>query len=142
MTRAEEAEKRFEGGVNCAQAVLATYGPGLGLEEALALRVASGLEGGVGRTGRICGAANGACMALGLRYGPGTSDGKREDVAGLVGEFLKRFEAANGSVDCEGLLGGNISDEEALKRVQDEGLFRTLCPGLVRSAAEILEGMR
>ena len=111
------------------------------MEERLALKVASGLGGGLGSTGRVCGAASGACMVIGLRHGPDDGKGDRSEVRGLVAEFLKRFEEANGSVDCEGLLGGNVSDAEVLKRVQDEDLFRTLCPRLVRSAAEMLEEM-
>ena len=69
MTRAEEARKQFEKGFLCAPAVLSTYGEQLGLEKALALKMACGFGAGIGRMGRTCGAVTGAVMVIGLKHG-------------------------------------------------------------------------
>ena len=52
--------------INCAQTVITTFCEELGLDRAIALQVANGFGGGMGRTGRTCGAVTGAYMVLGL----------------------------------------------------------------------------
>ena len=54
MSKAEQARRRFDEGFSCAPAVLSTYSQHLGLEEALALKIACGFGGGIGRMGRTC----------------------------------------------------------------------------------------
>jgi C_GCAxxG_C_C family probable redox protein len=139
VARPDDAEKRFREGVNCAQAVLSTYGPALGLDEATALRLASGLGGGVGRTGGTCGAALGACMVISLRWGPSERGKSREEVTAKVGDFVDRFEARCGSVECRTLLGRSIRTHEEHQKAREDGVFKTKCPHFVRQAAEILE---
>ncbi|HUT96890.1 MAG TPA: C-GCAxxG-C-C family (seleno)protein [Dehalococcoidales bacterium] len=54
MSDVELAVGCFEQGFSCSQSVLATYGPRFGLERELALKVASGLGGGIGHQGGTC----------------------------------------------------------------------------------------
>ena len=139
----ECAVARFEEGFNCSQAVLSAYAPDLGLEAALALKVAGGFGGGMGRLGGICGAVTGALMALGLRYASAEAGDKaaKEKTYEVVREFTRRFAACYGSITCRDLLGCDISTPEGRQQAQDSGLFTTRCPQLVRTAAEILESM-
>ena len=74
----------FRQGYNCAQALLMAFGDSCGLERDMALKLALGLEGGLGMTGEVCGAANGACLLLGL------DTGTREDPSGAKGRKLAR----------------------------------------------------
>ncbi|MCJ7425812.1 MAG: C-GCAxxG-C-C family protein [Dehalococcoidales bacterium] len=141
MSRVGLAVSGFGQGLNCCQAVLSTYGPRFGLDRELALKVTSGLGGGIGHLGETCGVVTGALMVIGLKHG-GTVAGdekSREKTFSLISRFLEEFKARRGSILCRELLGYDISIPEGLQAVKDKGLFSTLCPNLVRDSAEILE---
>jgi C_GCAxxG_C_C family probable redox protein len=133
----------FAQGLACSQAILATYGEPMGLPRAQAIRLAEGFAGGMAGLGETCGAVAGALMVLGLKHGRTHPD----DVAAKtathrrVREFLRQFEARRGSVKCRDLLGCSIDTPERLQAARDQKLFTTVCPGLVRDAAEILEAL-
>ena len=139
-SKIENASACFEEGFSCAQAVLSTYGPGLGLERELALRVAGSFGGGMGM-GRTCGAVTGALMVIGLRRGKTVADDDeaKEACYNLAREFVAQFEARNGAITCKELLGYDISIPGEKEMAKEQGLFDTRCPELVRDAAEILE---
>lgn len=141
MSDVERAVSCFEGGFNCCQAVLSTYGPRFGLERELALKVASGFGGGIGRQGETCGAVTGAIMVIGLKEGGTLAEDKesQDRSYGLVGRFSEKFKARHGSILCRELLGGDISTPEGRQTAIDKGLFEKLCPNFVRASAEILE---
>ena len=139
MSRPGQAEQRFIDGLNCAQAILATYGPALGLEKGLATRLGASLGGGIGHTGDVCGAVNGACLILSLAYASPHKGAPRKTPIDMAKRFIDLFEKQKGSVDCCDLLGCSIKTEEELARARDEGVFRARCPQLVRAAAEILD---
>ena len=135
------ARKRFEGGFNCAQAVLARFGPALGLSEEDANRLGAGLGGGFGEMGRTCGAVSGACLIIGLRYGsPTTNRKKAAQVNQRVRDFIRSFEKLHGTAICRGLIKRDISDEASLKRAGKEGVFDA-CPDYVESAEMLLRDM-
>ena len=69
LSRAKEADKQFEKGYSCAPSVLPAYSEQFGLEKELALKIACGFGGGIGRTGRTCGAVTGAVIVIGLKHG-------------------------------------------------------------------------
>jgi len=142
MSNVSDAVDLFRKGCACSQAILAVYGPPLGLDRNQAVRIASGFAGGM-RMGETCGAVTGAFMALGLRCctdacetGPG-----RARIYAAVKDFVSGFEQRNGSVICKDLLGCDISTPEGMQTAQKQDLFKTICPKLVQDAAEILEQM-
>lgn len=141
--RIDLARARFSAGFSCSQSVLAAFAPDLGLDAETALRVAAAFGGGMGRTGGTCGAVTGALMALGLKYGATRGDDKaaKERTYTLAREFIQRFEARNSGVACAELLGVNISTPEGQSAAREANLFKTVCPRLVASAAEILDAM-
>ena len=146
MSNVDLAVACFKEGYNCSQAVFSTYaptlGPALGLDRETALRVAAPFGGGMGRTGETCGAASGALMVMGLRYGQATAEDKdaKEKTYKLAAEFLSRFAARNdGCVKCRELLGYDVGDPEDRQAAREQGLFETRCPKFVRDAAEIVE---
>jgi len=143
MGLAEDAVACFQDGFNCAQAVFSAFAPGLGLERELALRVGGAFGGGMARMGEVCGAVTGGLMALGLRYGKyrKEDDTARDRTYELGRQFLQRFRERHGALRCSDLLGHDISTPEGRQAAQEKGLFRTLCPVLVREAAEIVEGL-
>jgi C_GCAxxG_C_C family probable redox protein len=91
--------------------------------------------------GETCGAVTGAFMAIGLKYGKATAedDAARDKTYDLVREFVTRFQSRHGSICCKELLGYDLSNPQEREKAKQKGLFDTLCPQLVRDAAEILE---
>ncbi len=142
MDKVDEAVECFCAGAACSQAILATYGQPFGLSREQTMKLAAGFAGGM-RLGETCGAVTGAFMVLGLRYGKPNCDklDGRTDVYAALLDFVARFEQRNGVLVCKDLLGCDISTPEGLQKATKEGLFRTICPKLVRDAAEILEAM-
>jgi C_GCAxxG_C_C family probable redox protein len=136
------ARSRFSEGFSCSQSVLAAFAPDLGLDANAALRVSAAFGGGMGRLGHTCGAVTGALMALGLKYGATVADpAAKERTYAQAREFIARFEARHGATACADLLGVNISTPEGQAAAREANLFKTVCPGLVASAAIILQEM-
>jgi C_GCAxxG_C_C family probable redox protein len=144
MQRVEKAVSLFDSGYNCAQAILVAFAEDTALDPALAAKLAGGLGGGMGRMAGTCGAVTGAILVLGLRHGAAAADDKaaKENTYRLVRDFAARFQARNGSITCRDLLGCDIGTAAGLDAAIEKGLFRSVCPKLVRDAAEILEEMR
>jgi C_GCAxxG_C_C family probable redox protein len=141
LSRAEEAKKQFEKGFHCAPAVLSTYSEQFGLEKALALKIACGFGAGIGRMGRTCGAVTGALMVIGLKHGQVNlaDEESSQRTYTLVKEFIDRFTALHGSIECKELIGYDLSDSNGLSLARDIGVFQNKCPGFVYDSECILE---
>ena len=125
---------------NCSQGVFTTYAIEHGIDEKLALKLATNFGGGA-RKGEMCGAVSGALMVLGLLYGHSESedpDAKARAYA-VSEEYMNRFIRRNGSVVCRELLGYDLSKPEEKAVILEKDLFRTFCPDMIRSAVEILD---
>jgi C_GCAxxG_C_C family probable redox protein len=142
MNRVNEAVDSFCRGAACSQAIVAAYGPAVGLPREQGIKLASGFAGGM-RLAQTCGAVTGAFMVLGLQHAGPNCDQRdgRENVYAAIREFTARFQQRRHTVVCKELLGCDISTPEGMTRATKEGLFRTICPKLVQDAAEILEEM-
>ena len=94
MSNIDKAVGSFKGGLNCSQAIVATYGSALGLEEGIGVKVAAAFGGGMGHRGLTCGAITGALMVIGLHCSRGNCS--IEEAKGRANqrgsEFLKIFE--------------------------------------------------
>jgi C_GCAxxG_C_C family probable redox protein len=144
MQAKARALKRFnEQGGNCAQAVLAAFGPQLGLDEKACLRVAACFGAGIGRLGLTCGAVTGACMVLGLRHGHLMEHGPagRDQLYGRVQEFARRFRERFGSLDCATITGCDMTTPEGRQSFAERGLHAGLCSDLVGVAVDLLDAM-
>ncbi len=141
MSKIDDAVSCYNSGFNCSQAILSTYGTDFGIDRDIALKLATGFGGGMGRMGETCGAVSGAFMVIGLKYGKfiKDDDDKREKTYELVKEFRRRFEEKNGTTVCKNLLNCDIMKDSELIRAREAGLFKTICPKMIADAAEILE---
>ena len=131
----------FGGGFNCAQSVLLSHCEELGLEKETALKLACGFGGGMAYHGEACGAVTGALMLIGLKYGkcrPEDNAAKAKTYA-LIREFSDEFRAMNGSINCTELVGYDLGDASAYAAACDAGVFKTLCPRLVKESVELAE---
>ena len=138
----KKAAEYFENGFCCSQAVFATFATEYGIDEEFALKVATQFGGGA-RKGEMCGSVSGALMALGLKYGfsDGRAQEKKELAHQKAEEFMNRFIEKKGTVVCRELLGRDLSQPGELEKCRELGIFNTICPEMVRCAAEIVEQM-
>ncbi|MBN1858869.1 C_GCAxxG_C_C family protein [Candidatus Bipolaricaulota bacterium] len=102
VSKSIQYEKDYHG---CAQCVLGGIMDAFQVDAPTAFRATTGFSGGMGCTGRTCGALTGAIVSIGLFVGrdhDNMADIKRlrwENFA-LVKELIERYEAAYGSLDC------------------------------------------
>jgi C_GCAxxG_C_C family probable redox protein len=130
MNLVEDAVSNMKNGLCCSQSILCAYGPSFGLDHEMAVRLASGFCGGMGRMASTCGAVTGAYMILGMKADAATAADRegRGRVCATVREFARRFTARNGSICCKDLMGCDISTAEGLAFADEKGLFPTICP--------------
>jgi C_GCAxxG_C_C family probable redox protein len=144
MKRSDSAAANISAGrMNCAQAVLTAYCEELGLGIALARKIALGFGGGMGRTGKTCGAVSGAYMVIGLKQNitPENASQVKDKTYALVREFNRRFTELHGSTSCKDLLGCDLGTPEGVAIAAEKKFFTTLCPQFVHDAVEMLEEM-
>ena len=92
MNHAEKAVEYYSNNFNCSQGVFTTYATEMGMDEKMALMLATNFGGGE-RKGELCGAVAGALMGLGLRcghYDSNDMESKRK-AYGISEEFMNRF---------------------------------------------------
>lgn len=100
------ARDYFLQGFNCAQSVFAAFHADMGMDEKAALRVASGMGGGVGGLREVCGAFTGLAMAMGALRGytdPADMDAKKAHYA-LIQSLGARFTTDFDTLICRDLL--------------------------------------
>lgn len=135
--RAEQALEMGRQGLGCSEAVLAAFGPLLGLPEDLALKVACGLVGGVAGSGGTCGVVTASVAVLGLMAGIDTdAAGSRETTRRLSIEFIEEFEQAHGSLECKILCNYfELDMAERGRAIRESGVPEQL----IQSAGQIIE---
>jgi C_GCAxxG_C_C family probable redox protein len=141
-TSREEALAGFRdpgpGHRNCAQTVLWYAFRQLG-EEPSFLYLARFLGGGLGRSGRLCGAVSGTALAFALltERRPGLTE--LVDPGAVLRGFVCDFEDRFGHVECRELTQCNLSNPEELQRFREEGLSTQRCEPLLQYAFEQVE---
>jgi C_GCAxxG_C_C family probable redox protein len=140
LSPAERAVTVFNQNFNCAQAVFSAFAAQLGLDEHVALKLASPFGGGVARRGEICGAVTGALLVLGLAHGADAPAGK-ETIYRLSQEFMRQFEEIHSAILCRELVDCDVSTPEGWQQAKAAGKFTNVCPILVRDAAELIQTM-
>jgi C_GCAxxG_C_C family probable redox protein len=138
---AQRSEELFRSGLCCSESVLQAVAESRDIKSDLIPRIATGLCGGMGRTGGICGAVSGGVLAISLVTGRNTAQEPREENHRLVQLFLRQCEAKFGSTNCEQLIGCRLDTPEGHQFFVDHNL-REKCAGFVgeaaRMAAELL----
>ena len=141
MTKSAHALASFKDGFSCSQAVVSSFSEDFGLDKETARKISCGFGAGIARSGNICGAVAGAILIIGLKYGKGTQgdDAAKEKTYTLVQEFLRKFRAKNGSINCTELLGYDLRDPKQRKQAHVSEAVATKCPEFTRDAVVILE---
>jgi C_GCAxxG_C_C family probable redox protein len=134
------AESYFRRGYNCSQSVAAAFAPVLGMDEATALRAASGFGGGVGRMREVCGAFLGLTMVIGMVYADPADPQDKSRIYGIVQELAQQYRAQNGgnSIVCRELLGLAAPENSAQAQPRTAEYYRKRpCAELVHLAADL-----
>ena len=141
--RIQRAVELFMQGYGCCQSVLCAFSDLYGLDEEMALRIAAGFGGGVGRMRMMCGTCSALVILAGLEKGQ-TRGEDREGKAAcyqLVRELLETFRQRNGSIICAELLQMNGVKAETNTSQPDERnaeYYRVRpCARKVESAARV-----
>jgi len=115
----------FYKGFNCCESVLTVAAEALGRTCADCIpAVATGMGGGIGHTGHVCGALSGGAMAIGLasplkKLKDHTAEKQWANAIAteLVDDFNREFAA----VECRQLLGVDLRAADAGERYRAEG---------------------
>ena len=140
-TKSEISVNLFNKGFNCAQAVLTSHCEEYGLSDDIAKKISCGFGGGMGHIGEICGAVSGAIMLIGLKHGKNkeADNESKEKTYKLVKEYTDKFKNEFGSINCTELVKFDLSIEEELIKARNSGIFKELCPLLVKRSVELVE---
>ena len=124
---------------NCAQTVFSLFAPELGINEKMALKIASGFGGGMA-CAETCGAVTGAYMVIGLKHGHSTPNpDEKANTKMLVKKFNEKFKEAHRSLICKQLIGFDISTPDGSAAASEAGVFETRCPEFIKTSCKILE---
>lgn len=140
--RPGHARQRFLDSMNCAQAIIETYAPAMGMSVDDAKRVSAAFARGMGM-GSECGAVTGAFMVIGMRYGKTRDEDSKADSETFrrMDQFVEEFKKRHQHLDCSSLLETDMSSKGGILLAKLKGHFSKRCPRYVESAAEILEGI-
>ena len=137
QSRVAQVVETFTGGYNCCQSMLVTYSEIYGLNRETALKLASGMGGGVGHSGEVCGFVSAACLLLGLKHGTDAPESKLK-VFPICLELCDEFTAKYGSVNCKDIIKRDIRTLEATAKAKEAGAFK-ICGECGQFVAELLE---
>jgi len=106
MNHAQKARDLFLSGCSCSQAVFAAFADDFGMDQDMALKLASSFGGGMGGMRETCGAVSGMLMVAGLKWGyseVGNLDIKTAHYA-RVRKLIDSFKAEHTTIVCRELL--------------------------------------
>lgn len=140
--KGDKAYELFKEGYNCSQAVFGAFAEELGVDFETAVKLASGLGGGIGRMREVCGTFTGLTLAAGMIYG--YNDPKDTETKAALYEKIRaladRFREENGSIICRELLGLQQAEKSAVPEARTSEYYQKRpCAELCRYAADLLE---
>ncbi|HOD01818.1 MAG: putative redox-active protein (C_GCAxxG_C_C) [Firmicutes bacterium ADurb.Bin300] len=137
----EKAKEYFREGYNCSQSVLLTFSKEIGLDDDIALKLASSFGAGMGRLREVCGAVTAMFMIAGLSSGyTGAGDARvKTQHYQLIQELAGKFKEKNGSIVCGELLGLKPGPDSPIPESRTKEYYKKRpCVELVGDAAEII----
>lgn len=116
-------------GFYCAQILMILALESEGKEDPDLIRAVSGLNGGLGFTGHVCGALTGGCCLLGYFLGKGeVEEIENPEAADMIRQLVEWFEERIGGqyagCSCQDILEGNPVNKMQRCPEVVEGVFR------------------
>ena len=128
----------------CAQKVCLHCAQRLGIEDSLAVGMASAFGTGMGHAD-TCGCICGAHIVLGLRYDRADTleEGKAKKalLVEKVSEFERRLSKMQPCRSCRDILGMDITQPGVMKVAAEKGLFATVCADMLAQTCAVLDEM-
>jgi len=138
---AQRSEELFRQGFCCAESVLQAIAESQGIQSELIPKIATGLCGGIARTGGVCGAVSGGVLGLNLLAGRTQASQSPEAAHRIVRAFLGQFEARFGTTNCERLIGCRLDTPEGQRFFKENKLRETKCQVFTREAAGMVSAI-
>jgi len=112
----------------------------LALDTHLIPRIATPFGGGLAHRGEVCGAVNGALMAIGLARGRdmGEDPAVKEQAYDLADRLMHRFETRFGALRCRDLTGVDWSQPDNREKFYASGQWDR-CMEYVNTVVALLE---
>lgn len=138
--RVEKAKELFLSGFNCSQSVFGAFNDIFGISDDVALKISSGLGGGIGRLRNVCGAVSGGALVIGLVYGAteGSDSEAKAETYKVVRELAEKVAEMKGSYICKELLNRFESESYVPDERTDKYYQERPCTGMVMLCAEIV----
>lgn len=133
---AQRSGELFNQGLCCSESVLQAVAESRGIQSELIPKIATGLCGGISRSGNICGAVSGGVLAIGICFGRSRPGQSPEENVRRVRAFLAKCEQRFGSTNCEKLMGCRLDTPEGQQFFKEHNL-RERCAGFTREAARM-----
>ena len=99
----------------------------LEIENQIIPRIAYGFAGGIGNTGAVCGAINGAVMAIGLKIDKADTMKEALNQLAVVQDFRRRIEGEIGTIICRELTGADLTTEDGVRQFMSSDTPRKVC---------------
>lgn len=110
------AGEYFRNGYNCGESIFLAFRDWLGIDVPREMvRAFTGLGGGLGHAGCMCGALTGSALVLGLLKGRTDAGESRDQAYALSREFHDRFESNFGNTCCRVLNPYPFDSKEHLR---------------------------
>ena len=138
----EAAKENGKAGCSCSEAIAKAFARYVGIDEGQAMAAVSGLAGGMGLMGEVCGVVAACMVILGLKYGPRSMDdlARRRMAMGKAMEFAQSFEEECGSLLCRDLSqGAQLRTEEDARALRESGRPERLIGSGAQILVEMLE---
>ena len=120
---AQRSRELFNTGFYWAESVLLSVAESKNIQSELIPKIATGFCSGMARTGHICGAVNGAIMAISLFSGRSTPDEDLSKNYAMVQELIESFETEFGTISCKQLLGCDLQTTEGEKLFVEKNMI-------------------
>jgi len=138
---AQRSEELFQQGFCCAESVLQAIAESRGIKSELIHRIATGLCGGIAKTGGICGAVSGGVLAINMLAGRNSAGQSTEANVRLVRVFLSEFETKFGATNCERLIGCRLDTPEGQRFFKESKLREKKCQIFTKEAAGMVSAI-
>lgn len=133
----KKVESYFSKDYNCSQVVFAYFADDMGMDEELAVKIATPFEMGMYKS-EVCGALSGAYMALGLKYGSTAMEEKVELIKKIF-KLNSEFEKKMNSSCCRELLKTDVNTDEGMNYAIENNILTSVCGNCITNAITITE---
>jgi len=119
--------------------VLLAVSQAIDIQSDIIPRIATGLAGGVGSHGEVCGALTGGVLVIGLLYGNDIPDDEVKYACyDKTSQFVERFKLVNAHIRCRELLQIDLTSDPDFETYKALNLREKVCNAVIHNAVSSL----